>query len=72
MLCEEFPCKKMKHLMSNRMGMLLYCLPRTFEATQEEYNLCMTQFDSMPFIIQTLIKNGKTPDWWKNSKTITS
>ena len=54
------------------MGMLLYCLPRTFEITKEEYNLCMTQFDSMPFIIQTLIDNGKTPNWWKTTKTTTT
>lgn len=64
MLCDEFPCQKMKHLMGSRMGLLLYCLPRTIEITEEDYNLCMTQFDSMPFIITTLVKSEKVRSWW--------
>jgi hypothetical protein len=64
MLCDDFPCDKVKKLMGSRMGMLCYCLPRTFSITEEEYNLCMRQFDSMPFIIETLATNGKVPAWW--------
>ena len=64
MVCDDFPCDKVKKLMGSRMGMLCYCLPRTYSITEEEYNLCMRQFDSMPFIIETLAKNGKVPAWW--------
>jgi hypothetical protein len=68
MTCDDFPCDKVKKLMGSRMGMLLYSLPRTYDLTEDEYNLCMTQFASMPFIIETLIKHNKVPSWWTNTK----
>lgn len=68
MLCDEFPCDKVKHLLGSRNGMLLYCLPRTLELTEDEYNLCMTQFNSMPFIIKTLVQQNRVPSWWNNTK----
>lgn len=64
MQCDDFPCDKVKNLMATRMGMLCYRLPQTYSLTEDEYNLCMNQFDSMPFIIKTLIENGKVQPWW--------
>lgn len=62
-LCDEFPCKKVGHLLATREGMLLFCLPRTLSITEEEYNLCMRQFESMPNLIKVLKENGKVPAW---------
>jgi hypothetical protein len=68
MICDDYPCEKVKKLMGSRMGLLLFCLPKTYELSEEEYNLCMTQFNSMPFIIQTLIQHKKVPAWWNTTE----
>jgi hypothetical protein len=61
--CDEFPCDKMKNLMTSREGMLMWCYPRTSSVTKEEYNLCMRQFESMPNLLRTLASSGKMPSW---------
>ncbi|UCF60288.1 MAG: DUF3795 domain-containing protein [Anaerolineaceae bacterium] len=64
--CDEFPCDKMKHLISGREGMLVYCYPKTTTITEEEYNLCMRQFNSMPNLLRMLVESGKMPPWVGN------
>ena len=59
--CADFPCDKMKHLMATKEGMLIFCLPQTAELTEEEYNLCIRQFDSMPNLVRILKEAGKLP-----------
>lgn len=59
--CDEFPCDKLKPLMATREGMLIYCYPRTASITDEEYNLCMRQFESMPNLLRLLVEAGKLP-----------
>ena len=61
--CDEFPCDKMKHLMASREGLLIYCHPKTGPVTEEEYNLCMRQFESMPNLLRMLVSAGKRPAW---------
>ncbi len=61
--CDEFPCKKMKNLMGIRKGMPIWCYPRTSSVTEEECNLCMRQFDSMPNLLRMLVGAGKIPSW---------
>jgi hypothetical protein len=61
--CEEFPCEKVRHLIGSRDGMLLFCRPGTATVTEEEYNLCMRQFDSMPNLIGRLVGRGELPSW---------
>jgi hypothetical protein len=61
--CDEFPCKKMRHLMGVREGMLIWCYPRTSSVTEEEYNLCMRQFNSMPNLLSMLVDAGKMTPW---------
>jgi len=61
--CDEFMCDKMKHLPGSRDGMLLYCYPKTSSVTEEKYNLCMRQFDSMPNLLKMLVKSGKMAEW---------
>ncbi|NIO04573.1 MAG: DUF3795 domain-containing protein [Proteobacteria bacterium] len=68
--CNEFPCKKMKHLMGIREGMLIWCYPRTSFVTEQEYNLCMRQFNSIPTLLRMLAEAGKIPSWvTENSET---
>ena len=61
--CGEFPCDKMKTLMASGPGMFIFCYPRTASITEEEYNLCMRQFDSMPGLVKTMAEAGKLPTW---------
>ena len=64
--CDEFPCDKMKHLVACREGMLIWCHPRTASVTQEEYNLCMRQFDSMSNLLKMMAEAGKLEPWVKD------
>ncbi|MFX0145917.1 MAG: DUF3795 domain-containing protein [Candidatus Hodarchaeota archaeon] len=64
--CDEFPCDKMKHLISGREGMLVFCYPKTASITEEEYDLCMRQFNSMPNLLRILAESGKMPPWVGN------
>jgi hypothetical protein len=61
--CEEFPCKKVGQLLASREGMLVFCHRNLANLTEEEYNLCMRQFESMPDMIKLLAKAGKLPKW---------
>ena len=62
--CGEFPCDKMRHLMGSRDGLVLFCRPKDGRpVTEEEYNLCMRQFDSMPNLIAALADAGKLAAW---------
>jgi hypothetical protein len=61
--CAEFPCDKMKHLMGSCDGMMIWLHRVAPPITEEEYDLCMRQFDSMPNLLRTLVSVGKLPRW---------
>lgn len=65
--CGEFPCDKMKQLMGSREGMMIWCYPRTSSISEEEYNLCMRQFESMTNLLDRLVRSGKAPAWLADS-----
>ena len=68
--CDEFPCDKIKYLISSREGMLIWLFPKTSSITEEEYNLCLRQFESMPNLLRILASAGKIPSWIiKSSKS---
>ena len=61
--CEDFVCEKVGHLISGREGLLIFCRPKSVTVTQEEYDLCMRQFDSMPNLVKMLAEAGKLSEW---------
>ena len=61
--CDDFHCDKVRKLMGTKEGNILFCLPKTLELTEEEYEFGMAQFSSMPFILERLQKNGKMKNW---------
>ncbi len=61
--CDEFICDKVKNLVANREAMLVFHQSRLASLTEEEYRLCMRQFESMPNLIKLLVKAGKLPSW---------
>jgi hypothetical protein len=63
--CDEFPCDKVRHLLASKEGLLIFCRPKDGGVTEEEYNLCMRQFDSMRNNVDQSVKAGKLPSWVK-------
>jgi hypothetical protein len=61
--CDAFPCEKMRHLIASREGMLVGGYPRTASITEEEYDLCLRQFESLPNLLRILAQLGKAPSW---------
>lgn len=61
--CDSFVCDRMGSLLGGREGMLVFMHRRLGEVTEEEYNLCARQFESMPNLIKMLVKAGKLPGW---------
>lgn len=53
----------MRHLMASRDGLLIFCRPEDKPVTEEEYDRCMRQFDSMPNIVRALAAAGKLAPW---------
>ena len=64
--CDEFPCKKMSHLMGSTVGLLTYLAPKLKDITEEEFNLCIQQWNSMPNLIERLVEEGKLPSFVLN------
>ena len=64
--CDDFPCDKVKHLMATPLGMLTNRAPLFKDITEEEYNLCIQQWNSMPNLIRILVEQGKLPSFILN------
>jgi hypothetical protein len=61
--CEDFVCEKVRHLLSSREGLLIFCRPQEQRVTEEEYALCMRQFESMPNVVKMLVDSRKLGKW---------
>ncbi|GAH17286.1 unnamed protein product, partial [marine sediment metagenome] len=61
--CDEFPCNKVKNLIASKDEMMVLGYPRTSSISEEEYNLCMKQFNSLSNLVNILINIGKLPSW---------
>ena len=70
--CKEFPCEKISNLITSRSEMMLSGMPKTSSITEEEYDLCMKQFESLPNLFKILLKIGKLPNWLKKAANVKS
>lgn len=61
--CDDFPCGKVRPLLASREGLLIFCRPESGHVTEEEYRLCMRQFESMPNLVRLLADQGRLGDW---------
>jgi hypothetical protein len=66
-LCLSFPCDKVRSLITSKREMMLSLFPLTSSISEEEYKLCMKQFESLPNLFKILIDVGKLPVWLKES-----
>ena len=61
--CDEFVCEKVGRLLSSREGMLVFCRPEGDPVSEEEYDLCMGQFDSFSNVVRMLAETGRLGKW---------
>jgi hypothetical protein len=64
-LCDDFPCDKMRHLMAIEKGMFIFGYKNFGQISEEDYNLCMRQWNSVPNLYKTLLEADKLPEWLK-------
>lgn len=62
-LCDNFACDKVGHLLASREGLLVYLHGKMADVTEEEYQLCVRQFESMPNLIKVMVEAGRLPTW---------
>ena len=56
----------MSHLMGSTVGLLTYLAPKLKDITEEEFKLCIQQWNSMPNLIERLVEEGKLPSFVLN------
>ncbi|MFW9829812.1 MAG: DUF3795 domain-containing protein [Candidatus Thorarchaeota archaeon] len=61
--CGDFPCDKVEHLMGSSLAMLTYRASKFKEITEEEFNFCIQQWNSLPNLIKILVNEGKLPSF---------
>jgi hypothetical protein len=61
--CDDFPCDKVRHLMGSSLAMLTYRPSLFNEITEEEFNLCIQQWNSLPNLIKILVNEDKLPSF---------
>jgi hypothetical protein len=59
--CSEFPCDKVRHLITSSAGLLLFRSTTFKEISEEEFNLCVQQWNSVPNLIKIMVNEGKLP-----------
>ena len=59
--CDEFPCEKLRKLMGSTVGLLVFLAPKLKSITEEEFNFCIQQWNSMPNLVEKLVEEGKLP-----------
>ncbi|MFX1308786.1 MAG: DUF3795 domain-containing protein [Promethearchaeota archaeon] len=64
--CDDFPCDKVKHLIATSLGLLTYRAPLFKNLTEDEFNLSIQQWNSMPNLIKILVNEGKLPSFILN------
>lgn len=61
--CDDFICGKVRQLLASREGMIVFMHHKMADLTEEEYNLCVRQFESMPNLIRIMAEAGRLPPW---------
>ncbi|MFX1575018.1 MAG: DUF3795 domain-containing protein [Promethearchaeota archaeon] len=61
--CDDFPCDKVNHLFATPVGMLVYRASKFKDITEEEFNYCVQQWNSMPNLVKILVQEGKLPSF---------
>ncbi len=52
--------------MGTTSGLLTFLAPKLKDITEEEFNLCIQQWNSMPNLVEKLVEEGKLPPFVLN------
>lgn len=63
--CDNFPCDKIERFIMHRYGFMLWGHKKMPPMSEEEYRLCIRQFDNLQNLTFMLIAAGKLPEWLK-------
>ena len=63
--CDDFPCDKIERFIMHRYGFMLWGHKNLPPMSEEEYRLCIRQFDSLKNLTFMLVDVGKLPAWLK-------
>jgi hypothetical protein len=47
--------------MGSTVGLLVFLAPKLKSITEEEFNFCIQQWNSMPNLVEKLVEEGKLP-----------
>ena len=61
--CDEFPCNKMSNLMGTTAGLLTVLASKLKDISEEEFNFCIQQWNSMPNLVKKLVEERKLPQF---------
>ncbi len=61
--CNDFPCNKVKNLLGSTISMLTYGARGLKNITEEEFDLAIQQWNSMPNLVRILIDEGRLPSF---------
>jgi len=59
--CNVFPCDKVKHLITSSAEMLIFRSQQFEKITEEEFKLCVQQWNSVPNLVKIMVNEGKLP-----------
>ena len=63
--CDDFPCEKIERFIMHRYGFMLWGHKKMPPMSEEEYRLCIRQFDTLKNLTFMLVDAGKLPEWLK-------
>ena len=61
--CNELPCDNLRKLMGSTAMLIAFLAPKLKNITEEEFNLCIQQWNSAPNLVKNLVKEGKLPSF---------
>jgi hypothetical protein len=61
--CIEFPCEKVRKLVGATNMIVALLAPKLKNITEEEFNLCIQQWNSTPNLVRNLVKERKLPSF---------
>jgi hypothetical protein len=61
--CDDLPCEKIERFIMHRYGFMLFWRKKMSTMSEEEYRLCIRQFDNLKNLTFMLVDAGKLPEW---------
>ncbi|MFX0114060.1 MAG: DUF3795 domain-containing protein [Candidatus Hodarchaeota archaeon] len=72
--CDNFACNKIRERITSHEGIILdnWQKIKQGEVSEEDYKLCMRQFEGMGVLFELLDCSGQLPSWWQRNSEFSS